>query len=531
MEQTLVFPSNAQPETYSNTASQFQTDLQQPIDLNGSWEVALQDLSYVNTITSLRNESVMLGHTHRKASYIEHLEDATKLVHYDLQKHANEWSEERSRSKRSATYLQRSKLPFGIDITDHVEQDKVKIWKSIHEEYAYMFKLIHLLTLINRLGHQVWSFHYARARQTIYVTMRSELYGHYGFYVSPDLKRILGLKNSLFLPSNKIFPVKGSGAFLLIKDKANKISRSFPKVVRWDLLDLRITLLPIARMKRSVAKIEEGSVTTFVHSVNEPKLFDMAGRPIPKIELYRLRYMNKFGNDNVAFVRMNDAMQKYLSLKKNMFWQKEKFTINASSLKPTQSGCEYHVFHSELTPLPPNPIFWRIKEEVKIPPKHYNNGYNLCAYLNKGDKSQFDYEFEYDAVANTFSVQAKDATVVQITPHLAKMLGFPDHQFLNEKVVGKPTLLNMNLHHFYIYANFIQSSEVGGAVVPLLRYCPIDNANYGQTIYKEFLNKVYIPVNVSRLHHVEFAIYDDTGKPIKFVGGRTVLTCHFRKVK
>ena len=111
------------------------------------------------------------------------------------------------------------------------------------------------------------------------------------------------------------------------------------------------------------------------------------------------------------------------------------------------------------------------------------------------------------------------------------MMGFPDHQFLNEKVVGKPTLLNMDLHHFYIYANFIQSTEVGGAVVPLLRYCPIDSGFFGQTLYKEFLNKVYIPVNVSRLHHVEFAIYDDTGKPIEFVGGRTVLTCHFRKVK
>ena len=35
MSFTLVFPSNAQPERYANTAASYQTDLETPIDLTG----------------------------------------------------------------------------------------------------------------------------------------------------------------------------------------------------------------------------------------------------------------------------------------------------------------------------------------------------------------------------------------------------------------------------------------------------------------------------------------------------------------
>ena len=59
---TLVFPSNAQQERYANTAASYQTDLETPIDLAGRWEVALQDLSYVNSIKTHMNESVILAH-------------------------------------------------------------------------------------------------------------------------------------------------------------------------------------------------------------------------------------------------------------------------------------------------------------------------------------------------------------------------------------------------------------------------------------------------------------------------------------
>ena len=110
-------------------------------------------------------------------------------------------------------------------------------------------------------------------------------------------------------------------------------------------------------------------------------------------------------------------------------------------------------------------------------------------------------------------------------------MGFDKQRFYRENVVAAhmntfPTHPN----HFYVYANFIRPTQVGGKPVPLLKFIPLESGAYGSTLHKEFLNKTYVPVNVSRLRHCEFGIYDDTGTLINFVGGRTVLTLHFRRL-
>ena len=110
-------------------------------------------------------------------------------------------------------------------------------------------------------------------------------------------------------------------------------------------------------------------------------------------------------------------------------------------------------------------------------------------------------------------------------------MGFKKQRFHQESTEASydSTFLT-HPNHFYVYANFIHPTQVGGKPVPLLKYVPLESAPYGSTVHKEFLNKAYIPVNVSRLRHCEFGIYDDTGTLINFEGGRTVLTLHFRKV-
>ena len=528
MEHTLVFPSNAQPETYSNSASHFKTDLHQPLDLSGTWEVALLDMSYVNTLAVLQNESVLLGQTQEKISYVPHLENPKKLIHYDLQDHAMEWSERKLRSKRSATWLEEKRSTIDIQkVFEPSVKGQYKM-RAFKHEITYFYKMVQLLSLLNRLGKYVWSFDYDRNRNATFLTFKSETYGQYGLYVSPDLQRILGLKSSLFLPHRSAVSMSLTGCVSLMKNIPVKISTSFPNVINWDNLNLTITLLPLTRMKRSLVRITRGNVADFTSSIIKVKGFEMEER---REGVHDIIYNNKLGANDTSFVILNKAAQDYLSLKKNIFWYKDKFSRDKSSFKSFQEGSAIYVFHATLIPKAPNPILWDLKQEVKIPTKRYSNGHDLCEYMNKGDKTKFNYEFTYDERTHKFSVSAKGTTVVKISSNLAEMLGLADHQFLNETAVGKPAELTLNEHHLYIYANFIESTEVGGVRVPLLRYCPIDNANYGQTIYKEFLNKVYIPVNVSRLHHVEFDIYNDSGKRITFTGGRTVLTCHFRKVK
>ena len=83
MSFTLIFPSNAQPDRYLNTASLFQTDLEEPMSLEGEWELALQDMSYDNSMKTLMNESLLLGQTD-EAQEFSPLEDKDKVVTYDF---------------------------------------------------------------------------------------------------------------------------------------------------------------------------------------------------------------------------------------------------------------------------------------------------------------------------------------------------------------------------------------------------------------------------------------------------------------
>ena len=55
-EFTIHLPSNVQPNRFpNNTAAVYSTQLQQPISLEGEWEVALVEISYPNSINLFRN--------------------------------------------------------------------------------------------------------------------------------------------------------------------------------------------------------------------------------------------------------------------------------------------------------------------------------------------------------------------------------------------------------------------------------------------------------------------------------------------
>ena len=231
-------------------------------------------------------------------------------------------------------------------------------------------------------------------------------------------------------------------------------------------------------------------------------------------------------------MHLNEHTQMFLALDQNVFWDTVNIDIKRPDLvQQNQLGSTLTLFKKEVVPPPQRPISWAVKQEVKIPSKYFSNGFDLVTYLNKGDKTQFDYEFVYDDNSNKFMIDVKNKTVLKLSKYLSSTLGFSNTTFHQERLISHVSLLNMNINHYYIYANFIQPTQVGGKPVPLLRYGPIDTGRFGQTMYKEFLNKVHIPVSVSRLQHAEFGIFDDAGEPIEFIGGRTVLTLTFRKVK
>ena len=496
------------------------------------------------------------------------LEHPKKLIHYDLRFHTNEWSLSRIkrsvrevmdeptdqppqvRSKRSTPILSEvnlmdeaideasvnktKRVTRTLPVTQLIDVRRVIIDSTIKAETVkhlpqalYHRKVYKLLNVLNRVGPSVWYWSFDELTHTISLSIKMGT--RYGIMVSPGLKRILNLKSRLFLPKDAFYQLKNSGAYPLKNDAANQVSGKLRQVRFWKQHRMTITLLPLARLRKTVIRVKPGSFKDFADSVKGHPQFhfnEIMMEKAPK------KYMFIYDNEsvsNVLFATANQSSRTYLSLPFDVFWKKKKY--HRIKLADQQKGCIVTLFHTDVEPPSASLITWNAKSEVKVPSKYYSNGYDLCSQLNKGDRSQFDYEFGYDVQSNKFNITARGKVVVKISKDLATTLGFSRNVFHKETVEGKPSLLNMNINHLYIYANFIQPTEVGGALVPLLRYSPIDSGLFGQIMYKEFLNKVYVPVIVSRLHHLEFGIYDDTGKLIDFSGGRTVLTLHLRKVK
>ena len=58
---TITLPSNANPTIFpNNTASEYSTEFGNPIQLNGRWEVALNEITYYNNIYSLNNNEMII---------------------------------------------------------------------------------------------------------------------------------------------------------------------------------------------------------------------------------------------------------------------------------------------------------------------------------------------------------------------------------------------------------------------------------------------------------------------------------------
>ena len=151
---------------------------------------------------------------------------------------------------------------------------------------------------------------------------------------------------------------------------------------------------------------------------------------------------------NVLFATANQNVRNFLGLPFDVFWKKKKYF--RIKLADQQKGGIVTIFHTEVEPPSSSLITWNAKSEVKVPSKYYSNGYDLCSQLNKGDRSQFDYEFGYNKQSNKFNIITRGKAVVKISKELASTLEFSRHVFHKETVMGTPSMLNMNINHLYI---------------------------------------------------------------------------------
>ena len=80
----------------------------------------------------------------------------------------------------------------------------------------------------------------------------------------------------------------------------------------------------------------------------------------------------------------------------------------------------------------------------------------------------------------------------------------------------------------YVYTNVIEPVIVGNVKVRLLRTVEM-NGNGAEVVHAVFTSPIYVPIQTKNFDVIEINIMNDTGQPLPFLQGNSMVVLHFRK--
>lgn len=95
--------------------------------------------------------------------------------------------------------------------------------------------------------------------------------------------------------------------------------------------------------------------------------------------------------------------------------------------------------------------------------------------------------------------------------------------------------LNAGYNHLFVYSDIVDYSILGHIQSPILRVLPFKTSNSfennigNQHTHHDFLNLHYIPVAKSDFDTIHINIRGDSGNPVQFVNGKSMVKLHFRR--
>lgn len=137
----------------------------------------------------------------------------------------------------------------------------------------------------------------------------------------------------------------------------------------------------------------------------------------------------------------------------------------------------------------------------------------------------------YDQVTNIVRFSLPDDLQIHISDKLANVLGFeigklPEGRRLHSG--EKPARLDHIAKTAYVYCDLIEPVLVGDTKTQLLRTVNMDSGAHG-VVNHIYTLPIYIPIQKKQFSTVEINIMTDTGEPVPFTSGRSVIVLHFRR--
>jgi hypothetical protein len=177
-----------------------------------------------------------------------------------------------------------------------------------------------------------------------------------------------------------------------------------------------------------------------------------------------------------------------------------------------------------------------LRKLVNIKAGHYPSAKELLQQIRHVTPDWFEGNIKFDKTSQTCSVNLPNKHQLVINNDLAQMLGFDRGYFMNfnpngsDKKVKATNMTDLSARSrlVYIYTNVVKDILVGSQYSPILKIISVAGT-FGDMIYKDFQNPLYLPTKLDHIPYIEISLRHDNGNLVQFEYGKSLLILHFRK--
>jgi len=182
---------------------------------------------------------------------------------------------------------------------------------------------------------------------------------------------------------------------------------------------------------------------------------------------------------------------------------------------------------------------------INVTPGHYRRLRDLVEDLHSSQRAQVPMQ-SHEPLLVHFSSEGgnkkvrmvREETVdqlvhVEFNTDLARLLGYESnvrYDVRNAKVSKFPPNMTGNIQTVYVYCDVVEHVVVGDIMAPLLRIVDMKRPTDHGTMHRMLSRPLYVPLQNKHFDTIEVNIMTDTGNPVPFVSGKSVVVLEFKRV-
>lgn len=186
-----------------------------------------------------------------------------------------------------------------------------------------------------------------------------------------------------------------------------------------------------------------------------------------------------------------------------------------------------------------------MQNTMRLTPGHYDSPAVLIQAINDHIKDTADKfelaaftKFRYNSITKRVNADINKGTSIYFSPALCTMLGILGRQNPITNTDDTPLQwkaanacdINRGFSSIYVYCSVLEHIPIGDTKAPLLRIVHLSGKS-GDNVHMIYEKPLYVPLQQKNFDSIEIDIRSDTGHPIAFEFGKSLVTLHFRHCK